>query len=79
MNEKFIKRYIRIKKSLNEKIDIIQKEMNENYFYVTLSYLLELGILKHEEIKLQNDYDNLIDNKLDKIISMLEDLSDGKS
>lgn len=79
MNEKFIKRYIRIKKSLNEKIDIIQKEMNENYSYVTLSYLLELGILKHEEIKLQNDYDNLIDNKLDKIISMLEDLSDGKS
>ena len=54
MKEKFIKRYIRIKKSLNEKIDYIQKETNENYSYQTIAYLLELGILKHEELQLQS-------------------------
>lgn len=79
MKEKFIKRYIRIKKSLNEKIDYIQKETNENYSYQTIAYLLELGILKHEELKLQANNDEDINLKLDKIISILEELLDGKS
>lgn len=79
MKEKFIKRYIRIKKSLNEKIDYIQKETNENYSYQTIAYLLELGILKHEELKLQANNDEDISLKLDKIISILEELQDGKS
>lgn len=79
MKEKFIKRYIRIKKSLNEKIDYIQKETNENYSYQTIAYLLELGILKHEELKLQANNDENINLKLDKIISILEELQDGKS
>ena len=79
MKEKFIKRYIRIKKSLNEKIDYIQKETNENYSYQTIAYLLELGILKHEELKLQANNDEDMNLKLDKIISILEELQDGKS
>jgi len=79
MQEKFIKRYIRIKKSLNDKIDYIQKETNENYSYVTLSYLLELGILKHEELKVEANNNDDINFKLDKIISMLEDIDSGKS
>lgn len=79
MKEKFIKRYIRIKKSLNEKIDYIQKEINENYSYQTIAYLLELGILKHEELKLQANNDEDINLKLDKIISILEELQNGKS
>lgn len=79
MQEKFIKRYIRIKKSLNDKIDYIQKETNENYSYVTFSYLLELGILKHEELKVEANNNDEINFKLDKIISMLEDIDSGKS
>ena len=79
MQEKFIKRYLRIKKSLNDKIDYIQQETNENYSYVTLSYLLELGILKHEELKVEANNNDEINFKLDKIISMLEDVDSGKS
>lgn len=75
MQEKFIKKYVRIKKSLNDKINQIQKEINETYSYETLSYILELGILKHEELKVEANNNTEINFKLDKIISMLEDFN----
>ena len=51
--EKYIKKCIRLKKSINDKIDIINNEVGQCYSYQTLEYLLELGILKYEEEKLQ--------------------------
>lgn len=51
--EKYIKKCIRLKKSINDKIDIINNEIGHHYSYQTLEYLLELGILKYEEEKLQ--------------------------
>lgn len=51
--EKYIKKCIRLKKSINDKIDIINNEIGQHYSYQTLEYLLELGILKYEEEKLQ--------------------------
>lgn len=51
--EKYIKKCIRLKKSINDKIDIINNEIGQCYSYQTLGYLLELGILKYEEEKLQ--------------------------
>lgn len=51
--EKNIKKCIRLKKSINDKIDIINNEIGQCYSYQTLEYLLELGILKYEEEKLQ--------------------------
>lgn len=50
--EKYIKKCIRLKKSINDKIDIINNEIGQHYSYQTLEYLLELGILKYEEEKL---------------------------
>ena len=52
--EKYIKKCIRLKKSINDKIDIINSEIGQHYSYQTLEYLLELGILKYEEEKLQS-------------------------
>ena len=51
--EKYVKKCIRLKKSINDKIDIINNEIGQCYSYQTLEYLLELGILKYEEEKLQ--------------------------
>ena len=51
--EKYIKKCIRLKKSINDKIDIINNKIDQHYSYQTLEYLLELGILKYEEEKLQ--------------------------
>ena len=49
--EKYVKKCIRLK--INDKIDIINNEIGQHYSYQTLEYLLELGILKYEEEKLQ--------------------------
>ena len=51
--EKYIKKCIRLKKSINDKIDIINNEIGQHYSYQTLEYLLKLGILKYVEEKLQ--------------------------
>ena len=51
--EKYIKKCIRLKKSIKDKSDIINNEVGQCYSYQTLEYLLELGILKYEEEKLQ--------------------------
>lgn len=51
--ERYVKKCIRLKKSINDKIDIINNEIGQYYSYQTLEYLLELGILKYEEEKLQ--------------------------
>lgn len=51
--ERYVKKCIRLKKSINDKIDIINNEIGQCYSYQTLEYLLELGILKYEEEKLQ--------------------------
>lgn len=51
--ERYVKKCIRLKKSINDKIDIINNEIGQHYSYQTLEYLLELGILKYEEEKLQ--------------------------
>lgn len=73
--EKYIKKCIRLKKSINDKIDIINNEIGQHYSYQTLEYLLELGILKYEEEKLltkQNqDYLSLLEdikNVLEKLL-----------
>ena len=50
--ERYIKKCIRLKKSINDKIDIINNEIGQKYSYQSLEYLLELGILKYEEEKL---------------------------
>lgn len=68
--ERYIKKCIRLKKSINDKIDIINNEVNQSYSYQTLEYLLELGILKYEELKLQDSKVDEIILKLDKIINI---------
>lgn len=70
--ERYIKKCIRLKKSINDKIDIINNEINQSYSYQTLEYLLELGILKYEELKLQDSKVDEIILKLDKIINIFE-------
>ena len=51
--EKYIKKCIRLKKSINDKIDIINNEIGQCYSYQTFEYLFASGILKSEEEKLQ--------------------------
>ena len=61
--EKYIKKWIRIKKSINDKIDIINRE---------IEYLLELGILKYEELKFKNTNDEELFLKLNEVKLLLE-------
>lgn len=70
--EKYIKKCVRLKKSINDKIDIINQEINQSYSYQTLEYLLELGILKYEELKLKSSQEEEIILKLDQVTSLLE-------
>lgn len=69
--DKFIKKYVRIKKSLNDKIDIISKEIDNPYAYQTLEYILSLGILKYEELKYKDTKENEILSKIDNLITLL--------
>ena len=70
--EKYIKKWIRIKKSINDKIDIINREIEHPYSYLTLEYLLELGILKYEELKFKNTNDEELFLKLNEVKLLLE-------
>lgn len=70
--EKIIKKCIRLKKSINDKIDIIGTEIGQPYSYKTLEYLLELGILKYEELKFKAFKEEEIISLLDEIKSLLE-------
>lgn len=69
--DKFIKKYVRIKKSLNDKIDIISKEIDSPYAYQTLEYILSLGILKYEELKYKDTKEKEILSKIDNLITLL--------
>lgn len=69
--DKFIKKYVRIKKSLNDKIDIISKEIDNTYAYQTLEYILSLGILKYEELKYKDTKEEEILSKIDNLITLL--------
>ena len=69
--DKFIKKYVRIKKSLNDKIDIISKEIDNPYAYPTLEYILSLGILKYEELKYKDTKEEEILSKIDNLITLL--------
>ena len=69
--DKFIKKYVRIKKSLNDKIDIISKEIDNPYAYQTLEYILSLGILKYEELKYKDTKEEEIFSKIDNLITLL--------
>lgn len=69
--DKFIKKYVRIKKSLNDKIDIISKEIDNPYAYQTLEYILSLGILKYEELKYKDTKEEEILSKIDNLITLL--------
>lgn len=79
MKDRFIKKYVRIKKSINDKIDIISSEINNPYSYQTLEFLLELGIIKYEELKLKESKENEIILKLDKLINLLEEVLNEQS
>lgn len=70
--ERIIKKCIRLKKSINDKIDIIGTEISQPYSYKTLEYLLELGILKYEELKFKAFKEEEIISLLDEIKSLLE-------
>ncbi len=76
--EKYIKKCVRLKKSINDKIDIINKETEQSYSYLTLEYLLELGILKYEELKIKASNDDELNFKLDKVSSLLERILDNE-
>ena len=69
--DKFIKKYVRIKKRLNDKIDIISKEIDNPYAYQTLEYILSLGILKYEELKYKDTKEEEILSKIDNLITLL--------
>lgn len=70
--ERYIKKCIRLKKSINDKINIICEESSNSYSYQTLEYLLELGILKYEELKLKDSMESEIISKLDDVKILLE-------
>ena len=70
--ERYIKKCIRLKKSINDKVDIINKEVEQPYSYLTLEYLLELGILKYEELKLKANNEEEIILKLNEVKELLE-------
>lgn len=72
--EKYIKKCIRLKKSINDKIDIINSEIGQHYSYQTLEYLLELGILKYEEEKLKTLQNQDYLTVLEEVKSILEKL-----
>lgn len=72
--EKYIKKCIRLKKSINDKIDIINNEIGQHYSYQTLEYLLELGILKYEEEKLQTKQNQDYILVLEDVKNILEKL-----
>ena len=72
--ERYVKKYIRLKKSINDKIDIINNEIGQHYSYQTLEYLLELGILKYEEEKLQAKQNQDYILVLEDVKSILEKL-----
>ena len=72
--EKYIKKCIRLKKSINDKIDIINNEIGQCYSYQTLEYLLELGILKYEEEKLQAKQNQSYLFLLEDVQNILEEL-----
>ena len=76
--ERYIKKCIRLKKSINDKIDIINQEIDQSYSYQTLEYLLELGILKYEELKLKAYNEDEVISKLDKVSSLLERILDNE-
>ena len=59
--DKFIKKYVRIKKSLKDK----------PYAYQTLEYILSLGILKYEELKYKDTKEEEILSKIDNLITLL--------
>ena len=76
--ERYIKKCIRLKKSINDKIDIINQEIDQSYSYQTLEYFLELGILKYEELKLKAYNEDEVISKLDKVSSLLERILDNE-
>ena len=71
--DKFIKKYVRIKKSLNDKIDIISKEIDNPYAYQTLEYITDgTGIEdKYEELKYKDTKEEEILSKIDNLITLL--------
>lgn len=72
--ERYIKKCIRLKKSINDKVDIINSEIGQHYSYQTLEYLLELGILKYEEEKLKTLQNQDYLTILEEVKSILEKL-----